>query len=177
MNAQISNSIKLIPVIFMSIFSLISCKAQDITLKEGDAAPDFSLQSDEGKWVKLSDYKGVSNVVLYFYPKDFTGGCTKEACSFRDNISKITDNNAVILGVSTDDADSHKKFKEKENLNFTLLADPDKSVSTQYSGVGTMGYAKRVTFVIDKNGIIKKIFPDVDVNEHYKEVVDVLKGM
>lgn len=177
MNIQISNSIKLIPVVFMSLFSLFSCKAQDITLKEGDAAPDFSLQSDEGKWVKLSDYKGVSNVVLYFYPKDFTGGCTKEACSFRDNLSKITDNNAVILGVSTDDADSHKKFKEKENLNFTLLADPDKTVSSKYSGVGTMGFAKRVTFIIDKNGIIKKIFPDVDVSVHSNEVVDVLKTM
>ncbi len=177
MNAQISSWIKMIPVVFISLFSIISCKAQDGTLKEGDTAPDFSLQSDEGKWVKLSDYKGVSNVVLYFYPKDFTGGCTKEACSFRDNLSKITDNNAVILGVSVDDADSHKKFKEKENLNFTLLADPDKAVSSQYSGISSYGMAKRVTFIIDKNGVIKKIFPDVDVNEHYKEVVYVLKGM
>ena len=145
-------------------------------LKEGDKAPEIRLETDTGAPFRLSDLKG-KKVVLYFYPKDFTGGCTKEACSFRDNITKITDNNAVILGVSTDDADSHKKFKEKENLNFTLLADPDKTVSKQYSGVGISGYAKRVTFVIDKNGVIKKIFPDVDVNEHYKEVVDALKGM
>ena len=145
-------------------------------LEIGSKAPAYTLVSDSGKKVKLSDYKG-QPVVLYFYPKDDTPGCTKEACSFRDNIAKITDNNAVLLGVSTDDADSHKKFKEKENLNFTLLADPDKKVSGQYSGVGTMGFAKRVTFIIDKNGIIKKIFPDVDVSVHSSEVVDVLKGL
>ena len=147
------------------------------SLEEGDWAPDFSLTDLKGNTIKLSDFRGKKNVVVYFYPKDFTGGCTKEACSFRDNVSKITDNNAVILGDSVDDADSHKKFKEKENLNFTLLADPDKTVSAKYSGISSYGMAKRVTFVIDKNGVIKKIFPDVDVNEHYKEVVEVLKGM
>ena len=176
MTIQINKRIKLF-FLFSLLFSLISCKSQDISLKEGDSAPDFTLQSDEGKWVKLSDYKGNSNVVLYFYPKDFTGGCTKEACNFRDNISKITDYNTVVLGVSTDDADSHKSFKQKENLNFTLLADPDKAVSAQYSGISSYGLAKRVTFVIDKNGTIRKIFPDVDVNEHYKEILDVLKSM
>lgn len=155
----------------------VSSNSQDITLKEGDAAPDFSLQADNGSWVKLSDYKGVSNVVLYFYPKDKTSGCTKEACNFRDNISKITDKSAVVLGVSVDDIDSHKSFKDEQNLNFILLADVDKSVSKQYSGLNQYGMSRRVTFVIDKSGVIKKIFPTVDVNEHYKEIIDALAAM
>src|SRR4030095_10773263 len=137
--------------------------ASQTPLKEGDTAPDFSLQSDEGKLVNLSDYKNVSNVVLYFYPKDFTSGCTKQACNFRDNISEIQKENAVVLGVSVDDTDSHKKFKEEYNLNYTLLADPSKTVSTQYSGLRENGMANRVTFIIDKNGLIKKIYPNVDV--------------
>jgi peroxiredoxin Q/BCP len=163
-----------------SLLSLLitfsSCRAQDIALKEGDVAPDFKLMSDEGKWIKLSDFKG-KNVVLYFYPKDQTSGCTKEACSLRDNLSLITADNTVVLGVSVDNVDSHKAFKEKEKLNFILLADTAKTVVKQYSGLNALGYAKRVTFIIDRNGVIKKIFPKVDVNEHYKEILDVLKSM
>lgn len=157
-------------------FSFFSCKAQDSGLKEGDTAPDFSLQSDEGKTVKLSDYKG-TNVVLYFYPKDNTSGCTKQACSFRDNMSQFKDKGVTVLGVSVDDVESHKSFKEKESLNFTLLADPTKEVSTQYAGLGVTGLAKRVTFVINKEGVIKKIYRDVDVNENYKEILEALKTM
>lgn len=152
------------------------CYTQDITLKEGEIAPDFKLLSDEGKWVKLSDFKG-RNVVLYFYPKDQTSGCTKQACSMRDNLSLLTADGTVVLGVSVDNVDSHKAFKEKEKLNFILLADTAKTVSKQYSGLNPVGMAKRVTFIIDKNGVIKKIFPKVDVNEHYKEILAVLKEM
>ena len=148
--------------------------AQDITLKEGDTAPDFTLQADDGSWVKLSDYKGKQNVVLYFYPKDKTTGCTKEACNFRDNISGITSQNTVVLGVSVDDVASHVSFKEEQHLNFPLLADTTKEVSKTYSGLSGSGMSKRVTFVIDKDGTIKKIFPNVDVNEHYKEIIEVL---
>lgn len=156
--------------------SFVSCFGQDITLKEGDIAPDFKLLSDEGKWIKLSDFKG-KNVVLYFYPKDQTSGCTKEACSMRDNLSLITADNTVVLGVSVDNVDSHKAFKEKEKLNFTLLADTAKTVVKQYSVLSPLGWAKRVTFIIDKNGVIRKIFPKVDVNEHYKEILTALKAM
>ena len=162
---------------FLSIVtSFASCYAQDVTLKEGDIAPDFKLQSDEGKWVQLSDFKG-GNIVLYFYPKNQTSGCTKQACSMRDNLSLITADRTVVLGVSVDNVDSHKAFKEKEKLNFILLADTAKTVSKQYSGLNAAGMSKRVTFIIDKNGVIKKIFPKVDVNVHHKEILAVLKEM
>jgi peroxiredoxin Q/BCP len=175
MNNQILFLIKIFPLFTISIFSLFSCRAQDNTLKEGDEAPDFALLSDEGKSFKLSDFRGVSNVVLYFYPKDKTPGCTKEACNFRDNIEKFKELNAVVLGVSVDDVESHRSFKEKENLNFTLLADPDKEVTKKYSVLNAIGMASRVTFVIDKNGIIMKIYEKVDVNENYKEILELLK--
>ncbi len=146
------------------------------SLKEGDTAPDFTLQSDSGEWIKLSDFKDKSVVVLYFYPKDFTSGCTKQACNFRDNISGIQDYNAVVLGVSVDDAQTHKKFKEENKLNYTLLADTSKEVSKKYSGLRESGSANRVTFIIDKEGIIKKIYRNVDVNENYKEIIEYLKN-
>ncbi len=171
----ISNFIKLLSAAFISVASVITTKGQDITLKEGDEAPDFSLQSDEGNLIKLSDYRDKSNVILYFYPKDMTSGCTKEACHFRDNLSQFKEFNAEVLGVSTDDVESHKAFKQKENLNFTLLADPDKEVTKKYGVLSSYGVASRVTFVIDKNGIIRKIFDKVDVNENYKELLDFLK--
>jgi peroxiredoxin Q/BCP len=94
---------------------------------------------------------------------------------FRDNISEIQQYNAVVLGVSVDDTDTHKKFKEEHKLNYTLLADPSKTVSAQYSGLSESGLSKRFTFIIDKNGIIKKIYPNVDVNENYKEIIEYLK--
>ena len=166
----------LIIILFQALmFNFLSCKAQNITVKEGDSAPDFTLTSDDGKKVKLSDFKGVSNVVLYFYPKDFTSGCTTEACNFRDNISKFKDLNAEVLGVSVDDVDSHKSFKEKEKLNFILLADSDKTVSNEYGVLNMIGMDSRVTFVIDKNGVVKKIYPKVDPSENYKELLEFLQ--
>jgi peroxiredoxin Q/BCP len=177
MNNQISLALRMIPAFMFSLFSLFSCRAQNVTFKEGDKAPDFTLQSDDGKQVKLSDYMCVSNVILYFYPKDQTPGCTKEACNFRDNLSQFKDLNATVLGVSVDDIESHKVFKEKENLNFTLLADPDKTVTTEYGVLNMIGMASRVTFVIDKEGIIRKIYPKVDPSENYKELLALLKTM
>jgi thioredoxin-dependent peroxiredoxin len=177
MNNQIRIMLKLLPSVLISLFTFASCKAQDITLKEGDEAPDFTLQADDGRTVKLSDYKGVSNVVLYFYPKDQTMGCTKEACSYRDNLSMFKDANAEILGVSVDDVKSHQEFKQKENLNFTLLADPDKTVTKQYGVLNSIGMASRVTFLIDKEGKIRKIYPKVDPSENYKDVLAALKTM
>jgi thioredoxin-dependent peroxiredoxin len=157
-------------------------KAASGDLKVGQKAPDFTVLNDEGEKVKLSDYKG-KKVVLYFYPKDDTPGCTKEACAFRDGISQIKARGAIVLGVSVDSVESHKKFKDKFDLNFPLLADPDKKMVEAYGtwkeksmyGKKYMGI-ERTTFIIDEHGKISHIFPKVKVDEHYEEVLDALKA-
>lgn len=150
-------------------------------LKVGRKAPDFSLMDDSGNKVKLADLKG-KKVVLYFYPKDDTPGCTKEACAFRDGIKEIKAQGAVVFGVSADTVESHKKFKDKFDLNFPLLADPDKKVVEDYGtwkeksmyGKKYMGI-ERTTFIIGKEGKISHIFPKVKVDEHYDEVLEALE--
>jgi len=150
-------------------------------LEVGQLAPDFSLYNQDEKKISLKDYLG-KNVVLYFYPKDDTSGCTKEACSFRDNIPKFSKADAVILGISPDSVKSHKKFSEKYKLPFDLLADEEKKVIEQYGvwkeksmyGRKYMGVV-RTTFIIDKKGKLKKIFDKVKVEGHEKEVLDALK--
>lgn len=150
-------------------------------LKPGDKAPTFTLKSDKGEDVSLSDFIGKSDVVLYFYPKDNTSGCTKEACSFRDNIELIQTKNAVVLGVSPDSLKSHQNFINKQNLNFTLLSDPDHKVVQAYGAWGEKKmYGKtywgilRTTFVIGKDGIIKHVFEKVKPDSHAEEVLAVL---
>jgi len=146
----------------------------------GDKAPDFTLPSSSGKSVKLGDLKG-KNVVLYFYPKDDTPGCTKEACAFRDNLPKFGEMDAVILGVSKDSLDSHEGFIKKYGLNFTLLSDEDLKVNNLYgTWVEKENYGRkywgteRSTFVIGKDGRIKKIFRKVKVDGHEREVLEAL---
>jgi peroxiredoxin Q/BCP len=149
-------------------------------LAEGDPAPDFTLPSTNGDEVKLSALKG-KNVVLYFYPADDTSGCTKEACSFRDNLPKFNDLDATILGISKDSIDSHNSFIRKYDLNFTLLSDEELKVHGLYDtwkeknmyGKKYWG-TERSTFVIDKSGKIKKIFRRVKVDGHEKEVLEAL---
>ena len=156
-------------------------QAAGAELKVGQKAPDFTVMNDKGEKVKLSDYKG-KKIVLYFYPKDDTPGCTKEACAFRDGISKIKAKGAVVLGVSPDSVESHKKFRDKFELNFPLLADTDKKVVETYGtwkeksmyGRKYMG-VERTTFIIDEQGKISHIFPKVKVGEHYDEVLEALK--
>lgn len=155
-------------------------KSAEIYLSDGDKAPDFTLKDDNGKTIKLSELKG-KKVVLYFYPKDDTPGCTKEACSFRDGFKEIQKKGAVVLGVSPDSVESHKKFKGKFNLNFPLLSDEEKKVVNAYGvwkekslyGRNYMG-VERTTFVIDENGKIKKVFPKVKVDGHFEEVLSEL---
>ncbi len=151
-------------------------------IEEGKKAPDFKLKNQDGETVSLKDFKG-KNVVLYFYPKDNTSGCTKEACNFRDEFPKFKNVDAVIIGVSPDSVASHKKFAEKYDLPFTLLSDEEKNVLEEYGvwqekslyGRKYMGVV-RTTVVIDANGKIRKIFPKVKVEGHNKEVLDALKN-
>ncbi|UCE08518.1 MAG: thioredoxin-dependent thiol peroxidase [bacterium] len=150
-------------------------------LKVGDKAPNFTLKSDKDVDISLSDFLGKSDVILYFYPKDNTSGCTKEACSFRDNIQPIQAKNAVVLGVSPDSVKSHQNFVNKQNLNFTLLSDQDHKVAEAYGAWGEKSmYGKkymgilRSTFVIGKDGKIKKVFEKVKPEGHAEEVLQVL---
>lgn len=143
---------------------------------EGSVAPEFTLTSNEGKPVSLNDYKG-KWVVLYFYPKDFTSGCTLEARNFQRDLTKYEKDNAVILGVSVDSAESHKDFCAKEGLNFKLLSDPDASVSTKYGSIMEYNGAKlsaRNTFLIDPDGKIAKVFTGVKPDVHSNEVLVTL---
>jgi len=146
-------------------------------LQEKTIAPDFSLKSDTGKTVSLSDYKG-KDVVLYFYPKDDTSGCTAEACSFRDDYSAYEKANVVILGVSPDSIDSHIKFKDKYHLPFPLLADEDHKITEMYGAWGKKQlYGReydgvlRTTYLIGKDGKIKKVFEKVKPAEHSAEIL------
>ena len=146
-------------------------------LKEGDIAPEFTSKDADGKPVGLSDFRG-KRVVLYFYPKDDTPGCTKEACSFRDSFSAFEDAGIRVLGVSFDDGASHHAFASKYNLPFTLLSDTDHSLSEAYGVYGEqtwgdrkyMGLARK-TFLIDEEGRIKKVFDKVNVEQHADEVL------
>ena len=146
--------------------------------KVGDIAPDFSVAASDGKIVHLKDYAGKGNIVLYFYPKDDTPGCTKEACGIRDTFDEFKGLNAIVLGVSFDSVESHKKFIEKYKLPFLLLADTDKKVATTYGVADTSSpFASRVTFVIDKQGKIAYVNPKVNPATHAAELRTVLNGM
>ena len=150
---------------------------ENIMLNAGDIAPDFTGKDENGEDVKLSDLLG-QKVVLYFYPKDDTPGCTKEACSLRDNFSALSTENIKVLGVSTDNEKSHQKFIAKYDLPFTLLADTDHAIADLYDSYGkktfmgkTFNGVLRKTFLIAENGTIKKIFDKVKVAEHADEVL------
>ena len=174
------------------IFAIIACvlvvtvaigyrvaRAGDKAPAVGTAAPDFTLNSQENKPVSLRDFKG-KWVVLYFYPKDFTSGCTVEAHNFQRDQAQYDAKNAVIIGVSMQDADSHQKFCTKEGLSFKLLADTDSHVSTTYDSVMNLGVTKlsaRHTFLIDPQGVIQKVYTDVKPEKHSEEVLADLAGL
>lgn len=155
-------------------------KAIELVLREGDPAPDFSAPANNGAQVSLADFRG-KNVILYFYPKDDTPGCTKEACAFRDQFAAFKQKGAVILGVSVDPVKAHDKFVEKFKLPFTLIADVDKKIVTAYGVWGQKTFmgrkylgTHRVTFLIGPDGRIKKIWPLVKPEAHAAEVLAAL---
>ncbi len=150
-------------------------------LKEGDKAPDFTVRDGESKTVKLKDFRG-KKVVLYFYPKDDTPGCTREACAFRDAFGKFKRRGIEVLGVSLDSEASHKKFAAKFDLPFRLLADTEKAISEAYSTYGEKKFMgrkymgnHRMTFLIDEKGKIKRIFDKVKPDEHAEEVLEAFE--
>jgi thioredoxin-dependent peroxiredoxin len=145
-------------------------------LKEGDIAPPISTQmvsGDQTSNFSLADYRG-KRVILYFYPKDDTPGCTKEACAFRDGFAKFQSAGLTVLGCSVDSSEAHKKFIKKYNLPFPLLLDPDKKIATAYgvaNGIPILGLDKRVTYVIDEDGRIFKVYPNVDPSIHATQIL------
>ena len=152
-------------------------------VSEGTAAPDFELTADGGEQIKLSDYRG-KPVVLYFYPKDDTSGCTTQACAIRDVYGEFRERGAVVLGVSPDDVASHVRFKEKYSLPFTLLADPDHAVAETYGAWGEKkNYGRtyfgiiRSTVVIAPDGTVAKAFPRVDPKTHADKVLAALDAL
>jgi peroxiredoxin Q/BCP len=160
-------------VVIAAILMVPRLLSRSVTPAEGSAAPDFTLPSQEGSTVSLKDYRG-KWLVLYFYPKDQTAGCTREAHNFQVDQPKFAERNSVVLGVSVDDIDSHKKFCAKEGLNFKLLADTDRKVSEAYGSLTNLGvvkFASRHTFVIDPNGKIAKVYTSVNPASHSEEVL------
>lgn len=151
-------------------------------LRPGMKAPDFTLPTGDGTQLSLSDFRG-KKVVLYFYPKDMTSGCTKEACSFQENLSAIKNKGAVVIGVSPDSPESHQKFAAKYSLSFPLISDEKKEIIKKYGvwkqktlyGKKYMG-VERTTFIIDEDGVITHIFPKVKVDGHTAEVLQALGG-
>jgi peroxiredoxin Q/BCP len=168
------------PPIMLGIYesACASLKGDAMAVNEGSAAPSFTLESSSGKKVSLKDFKG-KKVVLYFYPKDDTPGCTKEACSFRESIGELKKMGAVVLGVSPDDMESHRKFIKKYNLPFELLADTDHAVAEKYGvwkeksmyGRKYMG-VERSTFLIGPDGRVQEIFRKVKVSGHVEELIE-----
>lgn len=150
-------------------------------LQVGDIAPGFSAKDQNGNNISLGDYKG-KKVILYFYPKDNTSGCTAEACSLRDGKSELEKMGFVIIGVSPDSEKSHQNFIAKHELNFTLISDTDKVVAKTYGAWGPKKFMGREyegiirkTFIIDEKGVIKKIFNKVDTKRHFEQIVDSYK--
>jgi peroxiredoxin Q/BCP len=181
-NRRLSSASLMVSAGFVALLfaaALTGVRASDAAPSVGTPAPDFTLNSQESKPVSLHDYRG-KWVVLYFYPKDFTSGCTIEAHNFQRDVAQYEQKNAVILGVSVQSSESHQKFCTKEGLNFKLLADTDHKVSQEYGSVLNMGLAKfsaRHTFLIDPDGVIVKEYMDVQPDSHSAQVLADLKGL
>ena len=161
----------------MGIIAMLGL-ASAAEVAEGTKAPAFEARDQHGALVRLADFQGKSAVVLYFYPKDDTPGCTAQACSLRDGFSAIQAAGAVILGVSADTSQSHQAFAEKFHLPFSILADPDRGIIEAYGvKMPLLGFAKRVTFLIDRQCVVRKVIRDIRTKDHDQQVLALLKGM
>jgi thioredoxin-dependent peroxiredoxin len=169
-------------VVVIAALALRPKSARAELLKEGDVAPPFATQMVTGQQVSpisLADFHG-KKVILYFYPKDFTSGCTKEACAFRDGYSKYQSAGLVVLGCSIDSAEAHKGFIQKYNLPFPLLLDPDKKIAKEYgaaNGIPILGFDRRITYVIGEDGKILKVYPNVDPSTHATQILSDIGSM
>lgn len=169
--------------LFINLFTIlslvlivISCGGNAQNLNENDPAPDFTLSDADGNSYTLSKMKG-SPVVLYFYPKASTPGCTKQACGIRDAWSKFEENGIKVFGISVDSKESIAEFIKENNLNFPLLSDQNKQVSSAYGVLNNLGFASRITFIIDKDGLISKIIRDVNIDNHADEVFNFASSL
>ena len=173
---------KILIVLVLAIICFVAYQAMSVAgdiPKVGSAAPDFNLPDAQANTHSLADYAG-SWLVLYFYPKDDTPGCTKEACSFRDDLFRLEKLGAKVVGVSVDDTESHAQFARKYSLPFPLLSDKDGKVADQYGALMNLGVikkAKRYTFLIDPQGKIAKVYLSVDTSRHSQEIIDDLKQL
>jgi len=145
--------------------------------KAGDKAPAIEANTYGEESVSLGDFKGKKAVVLYFYPRDNTPGCTKEACGMRDSMETLSEMGVQVMGVSTDSVKSHENFRDKYELNFPLLSDKEREIVRAYGVENERGSAKRVTFLIDKNGVVKHVWPKVKVDGHVDDVLSKIKEL
>ncbi len=157
---------------------LLTVQARANLPKTGDTAPLFTGQDQDGKEFKLADHIGKKNILLYFYPKDFTGGCTKEACGLRDRMGDLSANNVEVIGVSHDSVDSHKKFADQNKLNFTLVADPDGKIIAAYDAkMPALSMSKRVSFLIGLDGKIVHVTDAMNPQTHFDEMKAAIAGL
>ncbi len=178
-NHMLIKGIFYVAVILLALIGYRHYSLKQPSLIIGENAPEFTLTDTKGVKRSLSDYKG-KYVVLYFYPKNDTPGCTKEACNFRDDLSKLEQLNAKVIGISVDSEASHQKFAEKYHLPFTLLADVDGSVANAYHALTNLiliKIAKRYTFLIGPDSKVIKIYNDVNVSNHSQQIIDDLTNM
>lgn len=172
-----SGSVRTALTTFLVSIGLIGPALAGVTV--GESAPGFNLQDQKGDWHTLDEYAG-KWVVLYFYPKDDTPGCTTEACAFRDNIFAFEDIGAIVLGISLDDVESHEEFAEKHSLPFSILADVDAQTATDYGvlkKLGTFKFAQRQSFIIDPSGNVARHYETVDPKAHTGEVLEDLQSL
>ena len=162
-----------LPILLLSFLIFQSCRGNADNLSIGNAAPNFTLQDSEGNDFSLANYKWKNPVIIYFYPKAGTPGCTKQACGIRDSFTKFEENDIKVLGISVDSKESIKDFISENNLNFPLLSDESKEVSKAYGVLNNIGLDSRITFIIDKQGNIADIIRDVDVETHADDVFDI----